>query len=421
MNNSPRTINFYDTNALLHGLEEIISNGFFFISSTTLEELEHIKTSGNKSEEIKFQARKVTRFLKENEDMYACVVYDKNCEKALDDARLDYSNDNKICICAYITTTTFKERNNQEVVFVTDDLACRVIAKNIFGLKVIGLKDKTNEDEYKGYIEVTMNDFELSEWYSNKTNNWDLINNQYMLVKNVNEDYIDHYRYINGEFEPIKAKDLRSSFLGKFKPLDKQQLIAVDSLSNNVITMIKGKAGTGKSLIAMSYLFSQLEKGKIDKVIVFCNTVATRGAAKLGYYPGSKDEKLLDSQIGNFLSSKLGDKLAVQMLIQQGKLMLLPISDIRGFDTSHMNAGIYITEAQNMSIDLMKLALQRIGDDCICIIDGDYNTQVDDISFSGDNNGMRRMSQIFRGQDFYGEVELTKIHRSRIAEIAENM
>ena len=54
----------------------------------------------------------------------------------------------------------------------------------------------------------------------------------------------------------------------------------------------------------------------------------------------------------------------------------------------------------------MKLALQRIGEDSICIIDGDEKTQVDDIAFSGANNGMRRLSQVFRGQDLYGEIEL---------------
>ena len=80
-----------------------------------------------------------------------------------------------------------------------------------------------------------------------------------------------------------------------------------------------------------------------------------------------------------------------------------------------MRAGIYISEAQNLDTTLMKLALQRIGDDSICIIDGDCLTQVDDISFAGVNNGMRRTSKVFRGHDIYGEIELKQIHRSKIA------
>ena len=86
-----------------------------------------------------------------------------------------------------------------------------------------------------------------------------------------------------------------------------------------------------------------------------------------------------------------------------------------------MHAGIYISEAQNLDITLIKLALQRIGEDSICIIDGDYNTQVDMIDYAGANNGMKRVSKIFRGQDIYGEVALQNIYRSKIALIAQEL
>lgn len=97
------------------------------------------------------------------------------------------------------------------------------------------------------------------------------------------------------------------------------------------------------------------------------------------------------------------------------------MSDIRGYDTTGMRAGIYITEAQNLNVDLMKLALQRIGDDSICILDGDSETQVDLGIYAGVHNGMRRVSKIFKGQDFYGEVTLPICHRSKIANIAERL
>ena len=121
--------------------------------------------------------------------------------------------------------------------------------------------------------------------------------------------------------------------------------MVADSLLNNKLTMIKGPAGAGKTHLALGYLFYQLEKNKIDKIIIFCNTIATKNSAKLGFYPGTRDEKLLDSQIGNLLSSKLGGKIAVEQLIDEDRLLLLPMSDIRGYDTSGMNAGIYIPEA----------------------------------------------------------------------------
>jgi len=66
-------------------------------------------------------------------------------------------------------------------------------------------------------------------------------------------------------------------------------------------------------------------------------------------------------------------------------------------------------------------AMALVGDDCQLIIDGDYNVQVDLQAFEGNNNGMRRVSEVFRGQSFYGEVELPIIYRSKMAEWAENL
>lgn len=68
-----------------------------------------------------------------------------------------------------------------------------------------------------------------------------------------------------------------------------------DSLSHNTLTLVKGPAGTGKSYLSLAFLFSELHQRHIDKIIIFCNTVATKNAAKLGFYPGSREEKLMDS------------------------------------------------------------------------------------------------------------------------------
>lgn len=141
----------------------------------------------------------------------------------------------------------------------------------------------------------------------------------------------------------------------------------------------------------------------------------------LNVYPGDKTTKLLDSQIGNFLDGKIGDRVGVERLLSENKLVLLPMSDIRGFDTSGKKAGIYITEAQNSTIDLMQLALERVGEDCICIIDGDFRKQVDLDIYADLNNGMRRVSQVYFGEPFYGEVCLKNVYRSRIAELAAKM
>lgn len=283
---------------------------------------------------------------------------------------------------------------------------------------------KKPEPEYFGYVEVHPDENEMAEFYENiNVNIYNLLVNQYLIIYDGNDEVVDVYRWDGETHVPLKKENVKSNLFGTVKPYkgDVYQRCLFDSFATNQITMVKGNAGTGKTACALGYLMYLLEKHKIEKILIFTNTLPTLNAARLGFYPGTRDSKLLTSSVGNILASKFGDSIAVERMIADNKLMLVPMCDIRGYDTTGMNAGILITEAQNLDIHLMKLALQRIGEDSVCIIDGDYNAQVDNEQFAGDNNGMRRLSQVFRGSQFYGEIELKNIYRSRIADLAEKM
>lgn len=411
---------FYDTCSLLNNYNKIFSNRSekFVISNITLRELEKIKTSKTKDDETKYRAKKLCLLLSYDTEMYNIINYQKDWDTNYIDPNpiLFNDNDSRIVVSAFIYQET-----HPDCIFVTDDLSCFNLARNL-GVHVQGLT-KTKDINYKGYnIHQCFTDNDLSEFYDRlySGNSFGLLNNQYLVVKN-NDKVIDCYVYRNGTMEQIQFNIIQTKMFGDIKPLDFYQRLAIDSLKNNKITMLRGNAGTGKSYLGLGYLFECLECGKISKIIIFCNTVATAGAAKLGFYPGDRTSKLLDSQIGNFLESKIGDRAQIERMLVDGTLILLPMADIRGFDTTGMNAGIYITEAQNLNIDLMKLALQRIGEDSFCVLDGDSETQVDLGLYAGFNNGMRRVSEIFKGQPFYGEVTLPICHRSQIAKIAELM
>lgn len=413
--------NFYDTCSLLTKgtlLED--KNEQIIISSITLDELENIKTSANKDANIKYTARQLLRTLNDNSDLCQVIIYKEKMIKPIQKYDLSITNDMKILA----TALSYNKQNKNHPIdnFITNDLTLKCIAK-LFLSNVSSIEEERH-DPYTGYIEVTLNENEITELYQNlKINKFNLLINQYVIIYNQEKEIIDKMVWDGDTYRTISYGNLNSTYFGNVKPFknDPYQALAVDSFLNNKITMIKGPAGSGKTFLSLAYLLNALERNKIDKIIVFCNTVATKNSAKLGFYPGTRDEKLLDSQIGNLLSSKLGDKMMVEKLIDENRLVLLPLSDIRGYDTTGMRAGIYISEAQNMDIGLMKLSLQRIGEDSICIIDGDLKTQVDDINFSGLNNGMRRASEILRNNDIYGEVELKQIHRSKIAELAEQM
>lgn len=411
-------IKFYDTSSLLLKVDTLFEEKeLFAISSITLNELENIKTSNSKSEDVKYAARKLLHTLDENSGDYDIEIFKEHMLKPINEADLSVTADAKILACA----KAYADRRTEEVCFVTNDLALKTLAKLFFAHIE---KVEEDEDDYCGFKEVILNTDEMSDFYSNfNQNHFNLLTNEYLIVKASNGEIVDRLCWTGDSYRHLNYQSFRSKWFGDVRPMkgDVYQAMAADSLANNKITMLKGPAGSGKTYMAMAYLLHKLDRGELDKIIVFCNTVATKNSAKLGFYPGTRDEKLLDSQIGNLLSSKLGDKIEVEKMISEGKLILLPMSDIRGYDTSGMCAGIYISEAQNLDISLMKLALQRIGEDGICIIDGDCKTQVDDINFAGSNNGMKRVSKVFKDHDIYGEIELRKIHRSRIAQIAELM
>ena len=400
---------FYDTCALIND-QEVAFKEPFVIADVTLYELEDIKTSRTKDEEIKIRVRKLLHLLNENPQQYYVAAHKQ------DSFLQTYQdkNDMKIIMTALDYAAT------ADIEFRTDDLACAFLACSN-GLKVV--TKSLDEDVYLGFKKINFESEDATiEFYSHMTegNLYNLEVNQYLLIY-VNDVLIDKLRWDGEKYEPVGYPCYESKALGKIGPKDEYQAIALDSMKHNQLTVLRGPAGTGKSYLSMGFLMNRLERGVIDKIIVFCNTVATAGAARLGFYPGSRDEKLLDSQIGNFLASKLGGMEGVRNLIDSERLILLPMSDIRGYDTTGMHAGIYITEAQNMDIELMRLALQRIGEDSICIIEGDDDAQVDMAMYAGARNGMKRMSKVFRGQDFYGEVSLQNIHRSRIANIAQKM
>ena len=404
-------IKLYDTNALIDLYDKIFDEEFY-VSRISLRELENIKNSKNKDEETKYRARKLSKMFQEQSYMYHTV-----CTEFDNDPHL--GNDDKI-----IKAVKFLQDEGIDVVFMTNDACCYNLAK-AEGLKVRSTGAESDDESYLGFRELNLTEDELSEFYSCKDAYMckihpEILQNEYFFIK-TKDEVVDIYRRVGNEAKRVLYPVFNSEFFGDVKPKDVYQRIAMDSMMNNQITIVRGPAGSGKSWLCMSYLFSLLEKGKIDKIIIFCNTVAVKNAAKLGFYPGDKNEKLLDSQVGNFLSSKLGSRIMVEKMIQEEKLILVPVADARGYDTTGMNAGVYIQEAQNLDRELMKLLLQRLGEDTICLIDGDDTAQVDLDAYAGMNNGIKRAVEVFKGQDFFGTVQLQKVRRSRIAEVADGL
>ena len=408
---------FYDTCSLL-----LKNNSLFedqnekpIISSITINELEGIKTSINKDETVRAQARAVLRQLNDNIDKYEIVLFNPHYLEFIDNS-FDITNDLKILACANYYNLFVQPIDY----FITNDLILKQLALMYFKtaqVKSIG----EDEDDYTGFIELYLNDIEIANFYNNyESLPIQPLLNQYIILKNTNGEVFDYYKYTKNGLERIACPTFNSYQFGQIKPKDVYQLVAMDSMLQNKVTLIGGHAGTGKTYLALSALFHLMDKNAIDRIVVFCNPVVARGAAKLGFYPGTREEKLLGSSVGEVLSSKLGDSSEVIRLIESGRLTLIPVGDSRGYEVPP-HSGVYIMESQNLDITLLKLLLQRISEDSIVIVDGDRKTQTDMAMYAGENNGMKRMSKVFRGNELFGQVDLQNIYRSKIAELADQM
>jgi predicted ribonuclease YlaK len=404
-----------DTNALLSDLEKLVNYKIVLLSHT-LRELDKHKGSVNR--ELGFRARNATRFINTHRDKFVFDVKDYNANEIIGD---DYDNsyaDNKILACAV----------KNQYGLITNDILLKFKAE-AFGLDTIDTSDKyeLTDIDYTGYKEVYMTKNEYDQFYYNRLhlNEFNLITNQYLVVieKGTENDefpkIIDALKFDGEYYIQIKVKGFNSFRLGKITAKDLYQSCAMDSLITNKFTLLRGKAGTAKTLLSLSYAMQQLEKGKIGKIVVFANSLPTAGAAYLGMNKGDLKAKIMQVSIGHILASKLGDYAEVEAMMTTGSLLVLPMSDIRGFDTTGMNACVIITEGQNTDRELIKLAIQRVGDDGKLIIEGDNKTQLDSSIFEGSRNGMTGASEVFRGQEYYGEVELKNIYRSEIARRAE--
>ena len=406
---------FFDTNTILD-LQDKMFEDDFCISSISLQEMENIKTSGRKDEETKYKARKALHLLDENKDKYEVVIYTTAMENYIVEKQLEVTPDTKIIASCAFSRGLLPQ--DTDFVFVTNDIACKMIASKIFGLEVESVGEN-KLDEYKGFVEKSLSEEDMAYFYEHLQENvFGLLINQYLILKDRKDETVDAYRWSGTQHEPLFKRNIQSLYFDKLKSKDIYQSCAIDSLMNCTITAITGKAGSGKSLLALMSAMYLIEKGKYDRIVVMFNPTKTRGASDMGFYGGDFIDKAMQNSIGQILTTKFGDRYAVDLLLSQNKLKLVSMADCRGMEISDSEI-LWITESQNTSIDLIKLCLSRVSSGAKVFIEGDYLSQVDSNAFDGNNNGLKRMIDVFKGHEEFGYVKLQNVWRSKIAELCE--
>lgn len=374
-----------------------------------MEELENIKTSSRKDEETKYKARKLLHILDENSDKYKVVITTKNIISIIDDFGLENTPDNQICACAY---------SIPDILFITNDISCKTIAKWIFGLDISSIST-IQEDLYKGYRDITLSENDMAYFYEHLNENvFNLLTNEYVIIRNADNEVVDKLKWDGEMYQTIRNKPFKSNMFGTLKPLDDIQSFAMDSINTNDITVLYGKAGSGKTTLPLNYIMQEIEKGRYKKCYMVYSYEPLKGAKTLGYEKGDHVTKLIYSaSIGNILASKFGDLQQVEYMLDRGMLDIIPTANIRGVEFES-DSICMVTESQNLDVYTLKTIIQRCESGCKQIYEGDIIEQKDT---NIQNVGINRLIDVFKGHKSFGCVKLKNNYRSELSELADLM
>lgn len=336
-------------------------------------------------------------------------------------------------------------------VFVSKDMGAR-IKSDALGIRTEDFANqKIDADRlYTGFINVTCEGSLIDELYKDRLLE---INRLEPLLLDVDETGAEYRKELqSNQFVVLKdAADENHTGLGRRladtdhvipvtgprKPVfgimhrNVQQLMALDLLMDDEVRLITlvGSAGTGKTLLAiaagMAKVFSE---ERYDKMLV-ARPIMPMGR-DIGYLPGDKDEKLtawmqpVFDNLGYLLSTRGAHLQAaeshsteqkIQKLMADGKLVLEPLTYIRGRSIPHQF--MIVDEAQNLTPHEVKTIVSRVGEGTKLILTGDIG-QIDNPYLDSSSNGLAYAIEKMKGVRLFGHVTLAKSERSELASIA---
>ncbi len=267
------------------------------------------------------------------------------------------------------------------------------------------------QNKYTGYKHLILSDEELAAFYTRLDHNdYNCLINEYLIIDNDCRETIDYYRWTGSRYVRVSTKSINNDWLGKLTPRNPQQVIALDMLMNNDITIkvLTGKAGSGKSMLMINAAVDLVKRGKFDKIIYIRNNIELAGSKPLGTLPGDAFQKLEGFYMG--LNDHLGD-----LMMFQSKFEFCHLGFMRGRDIK--NSIIYLNESENVTCQIAQLLISRVADGSQIFFDGDVS-QVDMAIFEK-NNGLSKCIEVLRGEPLFGHVELLHCERSATARLAD--
>lgn len=315
---------------------------------------------------------------------------------------------------------------DNEVILVSRDVLVRVKgdmyvkAEDYSNDKVISAQDV----QYTGLTEVDIDGDSIDIFYKEKQ----LIahekypENHFVMLRNGKQTALT--RHSNGYLYPLYQYDEDDTVFG-LQAKNMEQKLALDLLldENVPLVTISGKAGTGKTLLALAAGLKQTQDQQIYNKVIVARPVVPMGK-DIGYLPGEMEDKLrpwmqpIYDNLEYLFNCKDQNELSKLLVGYEEIIKVEALTYIRG--RSIPRQVMIIDEAQNLSKHEAKTILTRIGEGSKIILVGDPD-QIDNPYLDAYSNGLTYVIEKMKNQKIAGHITLTKGERSDLAQLCADI
>ncbi len=309
--------------------------------------------------------------------------------------------------------------DGKDVVLVTKDLPLRVKASSV-GVEAEEYRaELVMNSGWTGMVEATVPGKVIDELYAH-----DRTHHEFEEKYPVHTGVVLHSEKgsalarvtANGELQLVRGDRTAFGLHGR----SAEQRVALDLLLDPEIGIVSmgGRAGTGKSALALAAgLEAVMERRQHKKVVIF-RPLYPVGGQELGYLPGSEGEKMspwaqaVFDTLGALVSQPVIDEI-----IARGLIEVLPLTHIRG--RSLHDAYVIVDEAQSLERGVLLTVLSRLGQNSRVILTQDV-AQRDNLRV-GRHDGVVAVVETLKGNPLFAHVTLTRSERSQIAALVTEL